>query len=174
MLKSVDGPTDTRTRSQNLDSLAGSDDASLPSTTPPDDRQQEITSESVSAVFGSFERAGQWVSCEEIRARAWSGGVELDFREAELPPDRIVEIEADVLAGQLELTVPKGSEIDMSGVRAVFGDLKQRNVEQRMRPFLKRLVTGDDGEARSRRQGEPPLFVITGRVLAGGLHVLSK
>lgn len=71
------------------------------------------------AVFGGTERKGRWRPARRETAVAVFGGVELDFRDAELPPGEL-ELRAYAVFGGIDITVPEGVRVEMTGF-AVFG-----------------------------------------------------
>jgi hypothetical protein len=68
----------------------------------------------VAGVFGREQRAGRWVVPASFPVTAICGEVVLDLRGALLQARRTV-IYATVLAGQLELIVPEGVAVQVSG-----------------------------------------------------------
>jgi hypothetical protein len=126
-----------------------------------------VTYDSVSALFGSLERSGEWQVPDRLRVRARFGEVKLDFRRAELPADGVVEIDCDALCGQIALTVPEGSEVEMEGVRAILGELKHRSLHSRAR-------MGEEMRPAETPEGEPFLFVLSGRAILGAIHVITR
>jgi hypothetical protein len=81
------------------------------------------------AVFSGARRAGRWRPARRETAVAVFGGVELDLRDAELPREG-VRLSAWALFGGIDVTVPEGTRVELSGF-AVFGG---RNVEGGDRP----------------------------------------
>lgn len=71
------------------------------------------------AVFGGTERKGRWRPARRETAVAVFGGVELDFRDAELPPGEL-ELRAYAVFGGIDITVPEGVRVELTGF-AVFG-----------------------------------------------------
>jgi len=170
----VSRPTDTRTPRPPVVERPGADDSPLTTVVPEEDESEEDTLEVVSTIVGSLERAGDWLVADRIHARAFCGYQKLDFTRADLPADGVVEIHCSVLCGQLELIVPEGSEIDMDDLRAIVSDVKHGGARKKLGKFLRRVITGDVIESRARPEGEPPLFVITGQVILGGIAVISR
>ncbi len=68
----------------------------------------------VTGFFGQDRREGRWVVPESVPVTAICGDVVLDLREALLQSRRVV-IHATVLAGQLEIIVPDGATVEMTG-----------------------------------------------------------
>ena len=71
-------------------------------------------------IFGGASRRGRWTPAEKIYAGGIMGGVELDFREAILPPDG-VEVTVIAVMGGAEIIVPPGVHVDMGGVAIMGG-----------------------------------------------------
>ncbi len=132
------------------------------------------TREGFSTILGSVERSGDWFVSDRLRVRCILGNIKLDLREADLPADDIVEIDCDVILGDFELIVPPGTEVDMTRVHPVLSTLKQQSVRERVRPFLRRLVTGVERGRPDDTPEEPLLIVLRGTVLLGNLSVKAK
>ncbi|HMA46246.1 MAG TPA: DUF1707 domain-containing protein [Frankiaceae bacterium] len=66
------------------------------------------------AILSGTERKGRWRPARHTAAVALMGGVELDLREAVLPPDELV-ITAVAVMGGIQVTVPEGVEVEMTG-----------------------------------------------------------
>jgi hypothetical protein len=151
------------------------DDAHLPAVRPDDAEVADVSKlvasyasyDSVSALLSSVERSGEWQVADRLRVHARFGYVKLDFRRAELPTDGVVEILCDALCGQIDLTVPEGSEIEMERVRVIVGDLKHRSLRPRAR-------TGQEKRPAETPEGEGPLFVLSGRAVFGAIHIISR
>lgn len=71
------------------------------------------------AVFGETKRDGAWAPAAETKVVAVVGSVELDFREAVLPPGDVT-VFAVTFLGSVELVVPPSLQVEC-GVSAVFG-----------------------------------------------------
>ncbi len=178
--RGVSGPTKPREPGPRvvdpLD-LEPRDDSHLPAVPDEDDRDlDEITYDSFSTVMGAVERSGNWQAAGRIRARSIMGELKLDFREAELPPDGMVEIHCAAILGNIELVVPAGAEIEMEGVKAFVGELKQVSGRPKKRPFMRRVLEGEEHEQppATPRPGEGLLFVVTGRIVMGGITVTNR
>ena len=74
---------------------------------------------SLVAIFGAFERKGQWTAPAELTAACVFGGGELDFTEAILTSQETT-ITATCIFGGLEITVPEGMAVRCEAV-GVFG-----------------------------------------------------
>ena len=66
------------------------------------------------AIMSGVVRRGLWVIPRRLRAVAIMGGIELDLRQAELPPG-VTEIHAFVFMGGLEVKVPPGVRLETDG-----------------------------------------------------------
>lgn len=75
----------------------------------------EITQESFRAIMSANQRGGRWESADEIRVHAILGEVTLDFRQADLPPSGVIEIEATAIGGEVRIIVPDGAEVELAG-----------------------------------------------------------
>ncbi|MCP5059078.1 MAG: cell wall-active antibiotics response protein [bacterium] len=167
-------PRDTAQKTVEPVDLDPRGDADLPATSgDKDSALDEVTYERVSTVLGTVERAGNWEVADRIRARSVLGALKLDFREAELPPDGMIEIHCDVVLGEIELIVPRGAEVEMQEVMAVMGEVKHESGRSGVRPLLRRVLTGEEPGDRG-FPGADLLFVVTGRVIMGGLTVKSR
>jgi hypothetical protein len=72
----------------------------------------------VAAIFGRERRDGRWVVPERLTVTAVFGEVVLDLREAVLQSRRITVL-ATVLGGTVQLIVPDGVAVEMSGSAAL-------------------------------------------------------
>ena len=132
--------------------------------------------ESLSALFGGCERTGRWSAPDRITANAWFGEVKLDFHDAEIAADGVVEVDANAVFGQVTLCVPPGTEIELDGCRAIFGEVGTTTVRSK-RSFLHWLgTTGaiEDDEADyddEELDDEPMLLRVTGTAIFGGVSV---
>ncbi|MDX1566951.1 MAG: LiaF-related protein [Longimicrobiales bacterium] len=72
------------------------------------------------AVFGGSSRRGRWLPAERTTALTVCGGVELDFREAVLPPG-VTEIQVFALMGGIEIIVSPGTAVDAAGFALMGG-----------------------------------------------------
>jgi len=75
--------------------------------------------DTVMAIFGGVERRGSWTLPQRLNAMAVMGGVELDLREAVLPPG-VTEIHVIAVMGGVELIVPPNLPVEVTGT-AIFG-----------------------------------------------------
>ncbi len=72
------------------------------------------------AILSGSSRKGLWQPPRNIRIFALMGGVELDFTEAEMPPGT-TEITVFTVMGGIDITVPPGLNVDVSGVPLMGG-----------------------------------------------------
>ncbi len=108
-------------------------------------------SESFVAILGGSDRRGPWRPARRSNAVAILGGVDLDFRDALIPPG-VTEIEVFCFLGGVDIIVPPGVNVEMSGVPILGG-------------FDNKAGSGDPGA---------PTLKITGFVLLGGVDVKVK
>jgi DUF1707 SHOCT-like domain len=73
----------------------------------------------VLALFGDVDRSGRWRLGGRVRALGLFGGVRLDLRQAEVTAGEI-HVDVDALCGAVDVVVPHGVALDMSGY-AIFG-----------------------------------------------------
>ncbi len=125
----------------------------------------EFETDSISALFGSLGRGGQWLVPDYLTVSAYFGEVKLDLREASLPASGIVEIDATAVFGSIKLIVPAGTEVEMEGAWAAFGEIGHKKGWFRLRSFLRRFVTGEEEEPHP--DHEPFLLRVTGRAIFG-------
>jgi uncharacterized protein DUF1707/cell wall-active antibiotic response 4TMS protein YvqF len=84
--------------------LAGAPSLSAPAREP----------ERHTAVLGSIERRGRWRLAARNRFVAVLGSIELDLRQAVLPGPE-VELDCVAVLGSVEVLVPEGVEVEVSG-----------------------------------------------------------
>lgn len=86
----------------------------LPPGVPVPERQTEV------AIFSGRVRKGGWVPARRVLGLALMGGIELDFREAQLPPG---ETRVTVLAcmGGVDVVVPPGVRVETDGFALLGG-----------------------------------------------------
>jgi DUF1707 SHOCT-like domain/Cell wall-active antibiotics response LiaF, C-terminal len=72
------------------------------------------------AIIGDTKRQGRWRVERPLAALAVVGDVVLDLRGAEVPQGRVV-IDATAVMGDVEIYVPDGVDVQLSGI-AVLGD----------------------------------------------------
>ncbi|MCM3924923.1 cell wall-active antibiotics response protein, partial [Frankia sp. AiPs1] len=105
------------------------------------------------AVMSGNERTGRWRPSRHTRAVAVMGGCELDLREIAFPTDALM-ITAVAVMGGIEIIVPEGVEVEVTGVSIMGG----RSVKVAATP---------------RRPGMPVVRIRAIAVM-GGVEVRSK
>lgn len=100
------------------------------------------------AVMGGHEEQGAWDAGERIHAVAVMGGVDADLRHATMAEHLVID--ATALMGGIEIVVPDGAEVRMSGFA---------------------LMGGRSNTARGPRQPGAPLIEVKGFALMGGIDV---
>jgi len=87
----------------------------------------------VLALFGGVERRGPWTLPRHLHASAILGGIILDFREAALLPG-VTEIHVLALMGGVQLIVPPGLSVEVSGTAIMGGFGHVERVPGRLDP----------------------------------------
>lgn len=95
---------------------SGSPEAQVPAVPAPSPSRRN---DQAIAVFGEAKRQGAWAPAAETKAVAVMGSVELDFREAALPPGDVT-VFAVTFFGSVEIVVPPTLQVECA-VSAVFG-----------------------------------------------------
>lgn len=72
------------------------------------------------AVLGGVERGGAWTPARYSKIFAFMGGVDLDFTDAKFPPGT-TELDIFCIMGGVEMVVPEGVNVEMSGVPIMGG-----------------------------------------------------
>jgi hypothetical protein len=103
------------------------------------------------AALGGVERKGRWIPARQNYAVAVMGGVNLDFREALLPPG-VTEVWVFTAMGGAEIIVPPGLAVESDGV-AILGSFEHRED----------AVLSPDPDA--------PVLRIRGLAIMGGVEV---
>lgn len=89
------------------------------------------------AILGGSSRKGVWQPPRHLRVVAMLGGVDLDFTEAEMPPGT-TEITVFAVMGGVDIIVPPGLNVDVSGVPFMGGfDDKSAGMVDPQAPTLK-------------------------------------
>jgi hypothetical protein len=73
----------------------------------------------VISIFGGSDRRGRWRVPRRVLALTLFGGVDLDFREAQIE-DEVVTITMITIFGGDDVYIPEGIEVDVGGI-ALFG-----------------------------------------------------
>ena len=102
------------------------------------------------AIMSGVVRRGLWKVPRRLRVVAIMGGVELDLRQAELPPG-VTEITAFVLMGGLEIRVAPGVRLETDGV-AIMGGFEDRVHDYGLAP------------------ADAPVVRVTGIAIMGGVE----
>lgn len=78
------------------------------------------------AVFSEVKKEGAWTPPRRINAKSAFGGIVLDFRGVEVPPDG-VDIEIDVIFGEASIILPPGlnADVDCTALLATVEDKTQ-------------------------------------------------
>jgi hypothetical protein len=80
----------------------------------------EQETDKVLAIFSGVERRGTWTLPRHLQAFAILGGIVLDFREALLLPG-VTELQIVAVMGGVELIVPPGLSVEVSGTAIMGG-----------------------------------------------------
>ena len=105
------------------------------------------------AVMGGFDRRGSWIVPRHLRVMAALGGGQLDLREAKLGTG-VTEIEIFALMGGVEIFVPIGVRVEVTGM-AVMGGFSVSGAEATEDPHA-------------------PVLRISGLAVMGGVDVKHK
>lgn len=100
--------------------------------------------------FSSVKRRGSWVVPRKLVLRPRMGSVDLDFTEARIDHE-VVDIELDVAGGSVELRVPDGAAVSLTGLEVLMGSAEDHR--------------------RYPKQDGIPYFRITGQVRWGSIEV---
>jgi hypothetical protein len=84
------------------------------------------------AIFGGVDRKGRWRVGRKSSAFTMFGGTDLDLRHAEIDAP-VVTITAYTIFGGLDVYVPEGVDVDLSGF-AIFGGNDEHGPEGDVRP----------------------------------------
>lgn len=106
------------------------------------------------AIFGGAERRGQWVVPADLRVTAIMGGVDLDFREAVLPPG-ITEVSIKSVMGGVDIIVPPNVAVEAEGF-AIMGGFEEMH------------------RAPPTPDPERPLLRISGFAVMGGMSIETR
>jgi hypothetical protein len=103
------------------------------------------------AALGGVERKGRWIPARQNYAVAVMGGVNLDFREALLPPGE-TDVWIFTVMGGAEIIVPPGLTVESDGV-AILGGFEHRE------------------DALARPDPDAPVLRVRGLAVLGGVEV---
>ena len=114
-------PQDVESLLDGLPALATG--APLPAVSEPNSPAPKLR-ERLVAIMSGIVRRGLWRIPRRLRVVAIMGGVDLDLREAELPPG-VTEIRAFIFMGGLEVKVRPGVRLETDGV-AIMGGFEDK------------------------------------------------
>lgn len=92
--------------------------AAAPRPAPPPATVRER--QTLAACLGGVERKGVWTPARKTTAVAVLGGLDLDFREAELGPG-VTEVNIFAFCGGADIIVPPGITVDSDGIAILGG-----------------------------------------------------
>ncbi len=127
--------------------------------------------QTISAVFSSVARHGEWLPPEELRVVVGFGSAKLDLTQALLAPG-VTEFAVSAFFGSVELLVPADLEVELDA-SALFGSVERRDSRGGVSGFLRdqiRRVTGSEREPPE-PEADPPLLRVTGHALFGSIIV---
>ena len=122
----------------------------LPATTTPAPPERTVE---LRTGTGSIKRRGAWSVPRQLRVVTGTGGVRLDFTEADIPYQQI-DIELRVGTGSIRLVLPPGATANIDEVHTGTGSVRSR-------------VPGRASEAG-------PHFRVSGGTATGSVRVLYK
>ncbi len=102
-------------------------------------------------IMGGAEKKGVWTPARQTFVMALMGGVELDFREARMPPG-VTEVIVFAVMGGAEIIVPPGVHVDLNGFALMGG-------------------FGQSGYAPPPTDPNAPILRIGGFAMMGGVEV---
>jgi len=108
----------------------------------------------VVAIIGGAERKGAWRVPKQLNVVAVMGGIDLDFREVELPPG-VTEVNITTVMGGVDIIVPPWIAVECEGwaIAGVFEGLDR---------------------APSHRDPNESLLVIKGRAVMGAVDIKTR
>jgi hypothetical protein len=134
-----------------------------------------LESETISAIFSSTMRRGEWLPAEEVRVRACFGNVQLDFTHALLAPG-VTTLETLALFGSIEILVPANLEVELAA-SALLGSVEQRDSGGRVGRYIAKQIRRAAGLEREPREEpdpddeDPPVLRIEGHAVFGSILV---
>jgi hypothetical protein len=105
-------------------------------------------------IMGGAEKKGVWTPARQTIVVALMGGVELDFREARMPPG-VTEVNIFAVMGGAEILVPPGVHVDLNGFAFMGG-------------------FGQNGYAAPPTDPNAPVLRIGGFAFMGGVDVTIR
>ena len=144
-------------RRAELDALARRDSGSLPAAPSADSSGGKLLAPedergSIFSVFSAANRKGPWEPPAELNVFAAFGGVDLDFREADLL-EGVSEVKVFAMFGGVDIIVPHDIDVETKGF-GLFGG------------FSHHTQRADEADA--------PVLRVTGLALFGGVGVKAK
>ncbi len=90
-------------------------------------RSLEKPAKRYAAVFSQITKEGHWTPGSRIQATACMGGVKLDLRDADIPPEGI-DMDLNCWMGEVKIILPPGigADMDCSAMMAEVSDKAQR------------------------------------------------
>jgi len=76
----------------------------------------------ITAIFSGTKRNGAWVPAQHNKVTAVFGGIDLDFRDVDLPPG-VTEVEVQAVFGGVEIYVPPGVRVEVE-TNAILGGVE--------------------------------------------------
>ncbi len=74
---------------------------------------------------GDLRRAGEWLVPPRVVVRSWFGNAHLDMRRARFVTGEVV-VDVDIVIGNIDVRLPPGASVDITGVRAAVGTVRDR------------------------------------------------
>jgi hypothetical protein len=129
--------------------------------------------ETLTAVFSSTARRGEWLPPEELRVIASFGTAKLDLTRALLAPG-VTEFNCTALFGSVEVLVPPELEVELAA-SALFGSVDRRAgggiVAGFLRDQVRRAIGAEPARLEPEDEDDPPLLRITGHAIFGSITV---
>jgi hypothetical protein len=129
----------------------------------------DVETQRVISVFGSNTRGGYWEPPERLEVLALFGGAQLDFRDANLYSG-VTVVNCLAMFGGIDILVPEELEVDANGT-GVFGGFEQKAAKARKRRLFRGRERAPSPELELEPGEEPPLLVIRGFALFGGVTI---
>lgn len=106
------------------------------------------------AIMSGVDRTGDWRPARKNRVIAFMGGVDLDFRDVQLPPG-VTELKVTAIMGGVDIIVPPNLAVECEGF-AIMGGFEE----------VDRAPVSPDPDR--------PLLRITGFALMGGFGIATR
>lgn len=107
----------------------------------------------LTAIFSGTKRTGHWQPARRNKITVLCGGVDLDFRDVELPPGETI-VELQVILGGVDIIVPTGVRVILE-TNAVMGGVEQDDPSQPV-------------------ASDAPILRFTGFLFLGGIEVHER